>query len=120
MLLRQTATKHGERLATIVGTTHDHLAADRKARVVGDRRHKPCALRILWVAGDCKAKTRRLRRSDRLPAMSRILRTIDAAMMLHPQRVGLRRALHEAVRILRIGIVDTARWQVVGGHASRG
>lgn len=89
-LLGQAVAKNLEAFAAVVRACDDHAAIDGGTACVGLCGHEPRAIRVVRITRNCESKAGRHWRRDAIPLMSAIGRSIDSAVMLHPQRLRLR------------------------------
>ena len=118
VFLRQAFFQALESLAAVPRARHHQGAINRNALLVLDAGHEPGRVRVIGVNRHAKAEGRRLG-LHLGPALRVVHRFENAAVMLHPELVGLCAALHHHVRILRMGIARLFRWPLVKLHAMR-
>ena len=116
MLLRQAGAQGLESTAAIAGAVDDQRAVHRHPFFVLHRGHEPSRVGVLRVHGDRKAEAGH-RRLHLLPTGGVVGAAPDAAMVLAPQHFGLRRAAHDAVRVLHVGVAGLFRRHEIGAHA---
>src|SRR5690606_1900543 len=94
-------------LAAVAGHVHRGLAAGRRARPVLGAVHRehPRGVRIARVRDDAEADVADVLRhvaADAHPAVARAIDAVDAAVVLHPQPIRVRRVLDDTVRIVTV------------------
>ena len=120
VLVRQSVAEGFKTGSAIVRAVDHHFPVDGVAVRVGLCRHKPGAQRIDRITGHGKTKAGWGGRRDALPTVARIKGAVQAAVVLHPQHIGLRGALHHAVRVLCVGVLGAVGRHVVGLHSIGG
>ncbi|MNN28695.1 hypothetical protein D3C81_1422740 [compost metagenome] len=116
--LRQAGIEGFEGLAAVAGAGDDEAAVHRHAAFVLHRGDEPGGIRPGRVHGDGETEARRLR-TNVMPLQAAIAGGEDAVVVLHPQHVGLRGAMHQAVRVLDRRFLAQFRRHVVGTHPFR-
>src|SRR5262245_721838 len=117
VFLRQTFGENLEALAAVARARDDERAVDGIAPLVLLARDEPCGSGLLGMHDDGEAEHRWLRLLDFRAREPAVRATEDAVVMLNPNVVGLRRALHDAMRVLRAALVRLVGRSVIGAHA---
>ena len=89
-----------------VARARDHdLAVDGNALLVLDRGDEPGGVGLVRMHDDGEAERRRPRLLDLHPRLAAVVGAEDAVVVLHPQPVGSGAALHQAMRVLDVGVL---------------